>query len=94
MDPGSGLVLVAVLVGVSLALWVATGAVIAYVVWAWVYKPWKVMRGDIQAVNAKADAALQAVQQARVLTLTDEEVALRERQMRTRQSARREAQGA
>lgn len=88
-----GFALVAIAVGLSLGLWVTTVAAVAYVLWAWVYKPWKVMRTDIAAAGQAASAAVQAVQQARVMTMTDEEVSLRERQMQARQSARRTAGG-
>jgi hypothetical protein len=82
---------VAVAVGASLALWVCTVAAGAYAIWTFVYKPWKAIRADMVALDTKVNQAVATLSQQRVLTLTDEEVAMRERQMRARQTARREA---
>ncbi len=83
-----GLVVVAVLVGAALALWGCTVAATAYAIWTFVWKPWRVVRTDMKALAEQVNAAVALVQRERVLTLTDEEVAHRERRVAARQAAR------
>jgi hypothetical protein len=87
----TALVVVAVIAGASCALWLCTVAAGVYVIRTFVFAPWKVLRADVIALDTKVTQAMATVQQQRVLTLTDEEVAHRERQMQARQTARRGA---
>ena len=87
--------ILAVLVGFTLAAWVLTSAAVAYALWRYAYQPWRVVRADVAALNAKVDQHVAWAQATmttrRMSSMTDEELASVERRLR-RDSASR-AQG-
>jgi len=80
--------LVAVLVGVSLALWVTTVAATAFVLYHFVYKSWTVMRKDMRALAQQVAEGVALLNRERIVALSDEEVAYREARMQARQRER------
>lgn len=85
--------LLAVLVGVALTLWVVTVAVTAFVIWTYVYKPWKTMRTDMQALARQVTEALSLLNRERVMSLSDEEIAAREKLLQAKRSVRERVHG-
>lgn len=74
-----------VLATVAVTLAMIQAPIIAYVIWKFVYTPWKVMRTDVIALNAKI-ASLE--QQARVRSMSDADIARAEAKLNARQKAR------
>ena len=62
----------------------------SYVLYKYVYTPWRVIRADLTALFAKVQDLERAASQARVMTLSNEEVARREARINAR--ARAQAQ--
>lgn len=86
---GSELALV--LIGVSLTLWVCTVAAVSYVIWRYVYSPWKTMRRDMTLLVEKQTETQQyfeTVVRPRIEAFTDEELAMVERRLKERSRVR------
>jgi len=79
--------LASILLGISLALWVCTVAVVSYALWHYVFQPWKVMRKDMASLVQKQQETQQyfeTVVRPRIEAFTDEELAMVERRLRER----------
>lgn len=83
---------------IAVMLWAFSAGAGVYLWWRYVYKPWAVMRTDVQALQdrlvadvAGLDRQLAAlddyVRPSRIQSLTDEEAASRERRYRMKRQA-------
>jgi hypothetical protein len=80
----------AVLVGVSLTLWLCWSCALAYVLWRYVYKPWQIVRRDHHALHERLkdlEAKLEA--QQRIIVRTEWDEAQIEQALRARRAAYR-----
>lgn len=86
---GSELALI--LIGVCLTLWVCTVGAVSYVLWRYVFQPWKVMRKDMGSLTQKQTETQQyfeTVIRPRIEAFTDEELAMIERRLKERSRVR------
>ena len=78
--------------GFLYALNLAVAGAVAYILYMYVYRPWKVMRADLVALDGKLNALhaeMNAAMSARrVDALSDAEVAFRENQLLAKSRAR------
>ena len=83
--------LVAILLGVSLTLWVCTVSAVSYTLWRYVFKPWKIMRLDMESLvqkQAETQNYFETAIRPRIEAFTDEELAMVERRLRERSRVR------
>lgn len=67
--------LVGLLLGISLTAWIFTVLGVSYVVWRYVWTPWKIMRSDIKALHDKVEQVNQELGLRKALTRSDSEIA-------------------
>ena len=85
------LVLAVALSAVALTLCFAQTVAVAYVLWRYSFLPWRRALGALKDMETKVSEALElarSASKANVLTMSDEEVAFRERRLRARANAR------
>ena len=83
------------LLGFMTATWTFTVLAFGYVIWRYVYGPWKVVRRDQQTIkelvdaqNAKLAEAVAMIHMRSAEFLGDEELAFRESRLRARSNQR------
>ena len=72
----------------GLMAWIFTVLGVAYAIFHFVWRPWKIMRADVAALNDTVKALASQVQRAAVLAHDDGEIARIEARMNARQRAR------
>jgi len=77
-----------ILLGFMVAAWLFTVGSSIYVYWRYNYAPWKVMRADVAALNAKIEEHVAWVKNElglrKAMGLSDEETAALERRLKAR----------
>lgn len=74
--------------GLMTASWLFTVGAVVYVMYRYVYLPWKVMRKDLAALDAKIEEVRQTATTRRAEAMTEEEAAFIEGRLRARSTAR------
>lgn len=77
-----------VLAVLGLMAWLFTVGAVTYILWKYVYTPWGVMRADVSALAAWRRSVDEQLNQARLMSLDDAEVARREARLQARARGR------